>query len=282
MSIVTVISQCGTGFRRVKHETSSLAVRALDRGLSLLEAFTPSRPALTLADLAAAVQLPKATVFRLVATLVRCGYLERVGDRYEIGLKCFHLASTFRGSIDLRRRALPELIALRDATGETVQLAVSSGPNIVYLERVFSQKPVGYMRSTIGAVLPAYCTGLGKCLLAFLQREQINEYFGEAVLERLTPNTIIRPELLRAELARVRTRGYATDLEERELGVRCVAAPVFDDAGECVAAISVAGPVDRLPVPLDDAHPAVRAVVAAARRVSASLGCPAYRVGVAG
>ncbi len=247
------------------------AVRALDRALGLLDAFNLERRRMSLAELASQTGLPKSTVFRLAATLAARGYLERSGEQYEIGLRCFQLGSIFRASIDLRTRALPHLIALRDATGETVQLAVLSGDSIVYLERVYSQQPVAYMRSTVGAVLPVYCTGLGKALLALQPSEDIHSYLARAALERHTPNTIVDPRAFMAEMAAIRRHGYAMDREEREVGVRCIAAPIFDVTGGCVAALSVAAPSTRLPLPLE-ASPLLPMVQSAALAVSHALG----------
>lgn len=247
------------------------AVRALDRALALLDAFSLERRRMTLVELAGQTGLPKSTVFRLAATLVARGYLEHADGHYEVGLRCFQLGSIFRASIDLRARALPHLIALRDMTGETVQLAVLSGDNIVYLERVHSQQPVAYMRSTVGAVLPVYCTGLGKALLAFEPSEAIHGYLERVVLERHTPNTIIDRRAFLAEMAAIRRQGYALDREERELGVRCIAAPIFEITGRCVAALSIAAPSARLPLPLE-ASPLVSVVQEAARTVSHALG----------
>ena len=252
-------------------EAGPYAVRALDRALTLLDAFSLERRRMTLADLAIHTGLPKSTVFRLAATLAARGYLERAEEHYEIGLRCFQLGSIFRASIDLRARALPHLIALRDATGETVQLAVLSGDNIVYLERVYSQQPVAYMRSTVGAVLPVYCTGLGKALLAFEPSEAIDGYLERVVLERHTPNTIVDHQAFLAEMAAIRRQGYAVDREEREVGVRCIAAPIFEMTGRCVAALSIAAPSSRLSLPVD-ASPLVPAVRGAAQAVSHSLG----------
>lgn len=246
-------------------------VRALDRALGLLDVFSVERPRMTLAELAKTTHLPKPTVFRLASTLVGRGYLERVGGQYEVGLRCFQLGSIFRASIDIRARALPHLIELRDTTGETVQLAVLSGDHIVYIERVFSLRPVAYMRSTVGAVLPAYCTGLGKAMLAHQTPEDLAHYLAAARLERQTPNTITNPHDLLEELRWTRQRGYAFDNEEREVGVRCIAAPIFDVVGRCVAALSVAAPVGRLPLPLEGS-PVLRSVVGAAAAVSYALG----------
>ena len=252
---------------------SAAPVRALQRALAILDAFSLDETHLSLSRLAAKTALPKATVFRLASTLVLESYLERVSDGYEIGLQCFRLGNIFRDGIDLRTQALPHLINLRDQTGETVQLAVLSGNSAVYLERVFSQRPVAYMRSRVGAVLPAYSTGVGKALLAFQPAEEIERFLQEAPRERFTSNTITEPDDLRAEFARIRSRGFALDSEERESGVRCIAAPIFDHMNRCVAAVSIAAPAERLPLPIEKSE-YMHYVTQAGALISRTLGFP--------
>ncbi len=246
-------------------------VRALERALAILEAFTPQQSHLTLVELARKTGLPKPTVFRLANTLVSRSYLDRVGGGYEVGLRCFSLGNVFRDSVDLRTRALPHLIALRDETGETVQLAVLSSENIVYVERVFSTNAVAYMRSRVGAVLPAYCTGLGKALLAYEAPEAVQKFLDRVTLEPLTSSTITSAEQFRAELEATRQRGFAVDDQEREYGVRCIAAAVFDHSGRAVAALSVSVPAERLPLPIE-ASPLVGPVLRTSEAISYSLG----------
>ncbi|HUQ79201.1 MAG TPA: IclR family transcriptional regulator [Patescibacteria group bacterium] len=246
-------------------------VRSLERALAILDAFTPQLSHLTLGELAEKTGLPKPTVFRLANTLASRSYLERIGDGYEVGLRCFSLGNVFRDSVDLRTRALPHLIGLRDETGESVQLAVLSGENIVYVERVFSTNAVAYMRSRIGAVLPAYCTGLGKALLAFEPPAVVREILERVTFEPLTTTTITSAERFRAELETTRLRGYAVDDQEREYGVRCIAAPLFDHSGEVVAALSVSVPAERLALPIETSA-LVEVVLRTSRAISRSLG----------
>ena len=233
------------------------------RLLDLLEAFTEDG-AHSLTDLSARTGIPKPTAFRLLRTLEDRGYVRRGGGQYALGFRCFILGATATRDLDVRTQALPHLVALRDATGETVQVAVLESWRVVYLERVLSERPVAYMKSRAGAVLPAHCTGLGKALLAFRPPEEVAAHYRVAGLPRFTPSTITDVDALLAELDAIRRRGYATDEEEREIGVRCVAAPVRDHRGEVVAAISVAGPGERLPRPLVDSHTAEQVVTCAA------------------
>jgi DNA-binding IclR family transcriptional regulator len=141
----------------------------------------------------------------------------------------------------------------------------------VYLERMLSPLPAGFMRSRAGAILPAYCTGLGKTLLAFRPEAEVADWAATQRFPALTPRTITSAKRLLKDLRGIRERGYGLDLEEREKGVCCIAAPVRNHTGDVVAAISVAGPSQRLPPELAGSDIAA-AVVAAANAISIDLG----------
>lgn len=260
---------------RGETQSSPYRVQAARKVLELLEALADGTRSKSLAELTAGTGLPRATTFRLVRTLEEMGYVHKSGNGYSLGYKCFILCSAARDTVDLRTEALPHLEWLRDVTGETTQIAVLDEWQVVYLERVLSRQPVGYMTSRAGAILPAYCTGLGKAQLAFRARELVEAWAPLQTFRRLTPHTITTAAGLMEELASIRHRGYALDDEEREPGVRCIAAPVRDHDGEVVAAISVAGPSDRMPQELADSDMA-RQVISAAANISRRLG---YRGG---
>jgi len=260
---------------RGETQSSPYRVQAARKVLELLEALADGTRSKSLAELTAGTGLPRATTFRLVRTLEEMGYVHKSGNSYSLGYKCFILCSAARDTVDLRTEALPHLEWLRDVTGETTQIAVLDEWQVVYLERVLSRQPVGYMKSRAGAILPAYCTGLGKAQLAFRPRELVEAWAPLQTFRRLTPHTITTAAGLMEELDSIRHRGYALDDEEREPGVRCIAAPVRDHDGEVVAAISVAGPSDRMPQELADSDMA-RQVISAAANISRRLG---YRGG---
>ena len=142
---------------------------------------------------------------------------------------------------------------------------------MVYLERMLSPLPVGFMRSRAGAILPAYCTGLGKTLLAFRPEEEVAAWASTQRFPPLTPNTITSAKKLLKDLREIRERGYGLDIEEREKGVCCIAAPIRNHTGDVVAAISVAGPSQRMPKTLVGSDVA-GAVVAAANAIAIDLG----------
>jgi DNA-binding IclR family transcriptional regulator len=148
------------------------------------------------------------------------------------------------GQMDQFDQARPFLEELMTATGETSHLAVLDDGMALYVDKVESQRMLS-RPSHVGRRLPAFCTGVGKALLAFAPGEVIDAVLARG-LERFTPNTIIEPERLRAELDGIRRSGYAVDNEEIEEGLVCVAAPVRDRAGLVVAAVSIGGPASRV------------------------------------
>jgi len=252
-------------------------VDAAAKALELLTAFSFNERRLSLSDLAARTGIPRATAFRLLSTLEASGFVTKVGGEYQLGLKCFVLGNVAAADLDLKEVAQPHLVALRDATRETTHLAILDHWRVVYLERLPSPQPVGFMRSRVGAILPAFCTALGKTLLSDLPEPEVTAWAAGQTFPRMTPNTITSAKRLLKELRTVRVRGYALDEEEHELGVRCVAAPVRNHEGKVVAAISVAGPTERMPRTLVGSEVAMK-IVAAAHAVSLDLGAGAQVV----
>jgi IclR family transcriptional regulator, KDG regulon repressor len=246
-------------------------VDAAAKALELLSVFSFREPRLSLADLASRTGIPRATAFRLLSTLEQSGFLDKVHGAYQLGIKCFVLGNIVAGGLDLRETARPHLAALRETTRETTQIAILDHWQVVYLERMLSPLSVGYMRSRAGAILPAYCTGLGKALLAFRPEAEVAAWAATQKFTALTPRTITSAKRLMKELAVIRERGYGLDQEEREKGVTCIAAPIFNHTGDVVAAISVAGPTERMPREVVGSDVA-QAVVAAGRAISVDLG----------
>jgi DNA-binding IclR family transcriptional regulator len=246
-------------------------VDAAAKALELLSVFSFREPRLSLADLASRTGIPRATAFRLLSTLEQSGFLAKVHGAYQLGIKCFVLGNIVAGGLDLRETARPHLAALGETTGETTQIAILDHWQVVYLERILSSRSVGYMRSRAGAILPAYCTGLGKTLLAFKPEGEVRAWAATQKFAALTPATITSARRLMKELDVIRERGYGLDQEEREKGVSCIAAPIFNHTGDVVAAISVAGPTARMPRELAGSAIAA-AVVAAGRAISIDLG----------
>jgi IclR family acetate operon transcriptional repressor len=247
-------------------------IRVLDRAIDVLSLLSDGEPRL-LTQVSGDAGLNSSTTFRVLATLAHRKFVERDAQtgKYRLGVASLELARAYQDGHYLRRLALPNLQALRNETGETVHLAVLDHMDVVYLDKQQSFRAVGIMSSHVGARVPAYCTGLGKALLAFADPALVREHLARGPLERLTATTITHADALLRELEQIRNCGYAFDRGEREAEIRCVAAPLFGRYGELLAAISVAGPDNRME-PLEANQPMIDRVVDAARDISAALG----------
>lgn len=246
------------------------------RGLALLELLAEDCP-LTLSTLSRRARLPVSTTHRLLETLRRRGFVQAVENaRYRVGVRAFEVGMAFLRSHHLPEVARPVMAALVDRVRETANLAVRDGSEAVYVLQVESERMLRLFAQP-GARHPLYCTGVGKVLVAWEPEEHVRALLGPGPLSRFTPRTLTDPEAVLRELRAVRARGYAVDREERESGVRCVAAPVRDATGRVVAALSVSAPASRLP---HRRIPQVAAlVVSAAQRISRHLGFSPARPG---
>lgn len=247
-------------------------IRVLDRAVQILTLLSDGRPR-TLTEISEEIGFSNSTTFRLLVTLANHHLVERdpKDGRYRLGLRCLELARAYHDSSDLRRIALPELEKLRDETGETVHLAVLDEMEVVYLEKLHGHHAIGLMSSRVGARLPAYCTGLGKALLAYANPEEVRNHFAQRGLHPFTSETITNITALMNHLEQVRSSGYALDRGEHEAEVRCVAAPIFDADGKVIAAISVSGPASRMD-PIEANHALIERTLQAAQTISAKLG----------
>ena len=186
--------------------TARYTVDAAAKALELLSVFSFREPRLSLADLAARTGIPRATAFRLLSTLEQSGFLAKDHGAYQLGIKCFVLGNIVAGGLDLRETAHPHMVALRDATRETTQIAILDHWQVVYLERMISPYPVGFMRSRAGSILPAYCTALGKTLLAYMPDGEVEAWAATQKFPALTPTTISSARRLLKELRHPRAR----------------------------------------------------------------------------
>jgi IclR family acetate operon transcriptional repressor len=216
--------------------------QAIDRAAQLLTLVLDSEHPLGVSDLASAAELPKSTASRLVSSLERHGLVRRNGARGKVGPGPAILRFAHRGVVD---RNLVELCqapleAVAEISGETVNLAVPGPAGVEHLAQVESRHYLG-ISHWVGRRVPYHCSANGKALLAFGAAGAT-----AGPLEALTSRTITEPALFAAELERIRREGYATAVDELELGLSAVAAPVLDDSGRAVAALSVSGPTLRL------------------------------------
>jgi len=228
--------------------------QSLERGLAILSAFRSGRPLLGVSDLAREVGLSRSTTHRYIATLAGLGYLQQdpATRKYRLGPRVLDLGFSAINSMDLRELAVPHLQALSDETGHTVNMAVLDNADIVYIERCRTsrqgQRDID-LNLHIGSRLPAYCTSMGKVLLANLDPVQQRAALKQVKFTQRGPNTLIARDALRAELERVLATGLAVNNEELAYGLRSIAAPVRNQSGEVVAAINLA--VHRSMVSLD-------------------------------
>ena len=250
--------------------------QSLERGLAILSSFHSGRPLLGVAELAREVGLSRSTTHRYVATLAALGYLHQDVEtrKYRLGPRVLDLGFSALNSMELREVAAPHLRELSDETGYTVNMAVLDGLDIVYVERCRSgragQREID-LNLHVGSRLPAYCTSLGKVLLAHMPAPE-----RDAVLERIDfarrgPNTLVSARALAAELDQVRANGFAINNEELAYGLRSIAAPVFAHDGAAVAGINLA--VHRTMVSMEQLVAGLSARLrGAADTISAQLG----------
>ena len=200
-----------------------------------------------LVEIANATGLHKSTLYRLLEAMRshRLIGFDPQSGRYYPGLRLFEIGSVAAGRFDLERHAHPTLEHLATVSGETAHLCVLDGSDVVYVAKVECTRTLR-IPSAVGQRNPAYCTGVGKAILAFLAPQQIEAYLASTPLKPYSKHTFTSGSELKANLRQVAIHGYAVDDEEREEGVRCVAAPVRNHAGEVVAAISIAGPSIRV------------------------------------
>lgn len=232
----------------LKAVTATGQVQSLTRGLSLLEALATAESGLSLTDLARKVELAPSTAHRLLATLEKMGYVYQGGDlaRWYVGLQAFTVGSSFLANRDFVAQSHPYLRRLMEQSGETANLGILDGTEAVFIDQVQCRET---MRTIVklGSRVPLHASGVGKAIFAALPDEQIDAIVKVKGLPRITANTITSPEIMWASIRVIRQRGYSFDDEEHLPGTRCVASPIYDEHAEALGALSLAGPLSRLP-----------------------------------
>jgi IclR family acetate operon transcriptional repressor len=231
----------------------------LERVFAILDCFSARESELTLAELASRTAIPKPTVHRLAKILVEQRLLKRTEGGFALGIRLFELGELVGEQRDLRDASLPFLEELYELTHETIHLAVLEGNEVLYFVKIVGYKAFALPTRT-GGRWPVHASALGKVLMAFGPADPLQLL--PPCLKPLTPYTIIDPHRLQRELAIVRRVGTAIESQEAVLGNACVAAPIFDPAGQVLAAVSVSGPPMRL-------RPAQRAPIV--RRTAAKI-----------
>ncbi|MEM1432381.1 MAG: HTH-type transcriptional regulator BhcR [Pseudomonadota bacterium] len=258
--------------RAFSDKTEQNTIQSLDRAMAILESLA-DRGAATLSELATGLGQSPATVYRVLVTLQARGIVELDGkdQTWVVGPRAFLIGSSFLRRASIVERAQGPMRQLRTETGETANLGVARGDDVMFVSQVETDATLRAFFPP-GTVSPLHASGIGKALLAWLAEERRVAYLARAELSRFTDFTLTTADALAEDLARIRARGYAVDNEERSEGMRCVAAPVFDASGSAIAGLSVSGPVSRV---TPEAVPRLGAEVArAATALSEALGAP--------
>jgi DNA-binding IclR family transcriptional regulator len=225
-------------------------VQTIERVSSLFDIVGQNPQGISIRDLSAKIRLPKGTIHRLLSSLAYFGYVRQDPKtrNYFLGLKLVELGNLLLSQLDLRKEAEPFLRNLAERTKETVHMVFLDRNEIVYIDKVETDhSPSGLrMASRVGLRNPAHSCAVGKVLLSHLSEDELNHIIGEKGLPKRTENTITDPIRLKEQLKIVRIQGYAIDDEENERGIRCVAAPIYNEVGRAVAAVSISGPAFRI------------------------------------
>jgi IclR family acetate operon transcriptional repressor len=249
------------------------AVRAVDRALDLVEVLRDVARPLGLQDISQRLRMAKSSCFRLLCTLERRGYVERVEidgrAGYVLGTTWLSYCDATTNSQPLAEVALPHMRRLLEAYGETVNLGVLRDGEVLYLEMLESHHSFR-MAARIGTRSPMHSTALGKAIAAYLPNDDLEAIIGLRGLYPLTPRTITSRIAWQRELARTKVRGYAEDNSETEPGASCIGAPIFGSDGQVVGGISISGPESRMRVIKPRA---VRSLIEACQAISRALGC---------
>ena len=241
-------------------------IQVIDRMSSLLDAVARYPEPVSLKILAAETGLHSSTAFRILDSMVDNGFVERDATRkYQLGRKLLRLGSRVHAQSDLRQTAQPVMARLRDELGETVNLTLREGDEVVYIEKATPNRMM-HVQQLIGSRAPLHVTAVGKLMLAMGGEEECKAYAARTNLPAYTRNTINDLPRLQKEAEQLRAQGYAYDDEEAEIGVGCIGALIYDATDNIVAGLSVSAPIERRKSDW------VEILLHAARQISEELG----------
>ncbi len=221
-------------------------LQSLERGLDLLFLFSADQPTLSLTEIASALKLPTSTAYRIVATCCKKNVLARDphARRYELHGSIVRLQQALSARLDIRRIALPHLTELAAASGETSQLFLLQGNEVVCAHAISSPNTVRVMPE-LGRAVPLHAGALGRVVLAFLPEPFLQKYIERTGLPPLTAHTIVDAQKLRAVLVQIRKQGYAVTFQQTYMGARGIAVPIFDARGGPIGSLGISGPHPR-------------------------------------
>jgi IclR family transcriptional regulator, KDG regulon repressor len=227
--------------------SSDNLVKSLDRALQIFDVLSSRRGGFGVTEISKEIGLNKTSVYRMLSTFVRHGYVEQDAEteKYKLGYKILELSSALLEFIDLRTEAKPILKELESFTNEVIHLVVYDRGEVVYIEKLEGNETLR-MHSKVGTRAPMHCTGVGKVIMAYLPSSEVSKILDQQELAQHTIHTIVDKVLLRDQLLEIRGNGFAFDLEENEMGITCIAAPIFDHTGKVIAAASISGPTIRM------------------------------------
>lgn len=217
----------------------------LERGLSVLRAFDDEHPEMRLAEVAERTGLSPAVARRCLNTLVALGYVGQYGRNFLLRPEVLSLAAAFHSSMNLDQLCIPPLQTLRDETGDSASLAVISGPDILYLAHVSTNRRIR-LGANVGTRFPLHATSLGKVMLAFRPPEEVERFLERAPFAKFTERTVATANVMRSRLEDIRMRGYDSALDELDFGIVSVAVPIFDSNRQAIAAINCSTSTTRI------------------------------------
>lgn len=245
-------------------------IQSLERAIDILELLSVNPNGIQVKDISATLDLNKSTVSRMLSTLVARGYAVKNRDgSYKLGLKIVDISSIYLNNLQLKTESLPFLENLRNRTNLIVHLGAYNNEELVYLEKITSFTNLR-MYSQIGKKAMLHSTGLGKAVLSTMTDREVENILTTKNLEQLTPKTMTDKNDILRDVKDIRDRGYAIDDEENELGMKCVAAPIFDYRGVSIGAISATGIVDVMTA--DKIKATIPLVIETAHKISEAMG----------
>lgn len=220
----------------------SRGVKSLDNAISIINLISKHEE-LGVSEISKQIGMSKSSVYNILFTLNKHNWVmkSKITEKYKLGLRLFELGYTVRANMQLRAIAIPYMEKIITRTKEVAYLTVYNAGQVVYIETAHPKNLVT-ISSVIGRSVHLHCTGVGKAIMAFLPDEEVKNIIELYGMPAFTPNTITSAEELQKELVNIRNTGYAIDNMEHEYGVKCVAAPIFNDSGQAIASMSLSGP----------------------------------------
>ncbi len=245
-------------------------IRVINRAFDIIELLAHTNHPMSLSEIVSESGISKTTAYRLLRTMHERHYVEKGKDNcYTIGIQLIETVSSHINGLELQTESKPILASLREDLNLTAHLGILDGGDVIYVEKL-DLYPTTRLYTQVGYRSPAYCSSMGKCMMACLSGDELDEILYHLKFEKYTPNTISTAKELKQHLKKVRSQGYAMDDQEYMSGHRCIGAPVFDYRGDAIASISASGPISQV---TDEKLPLViREVKKAAAEISRRMG----------